>query len=101
MSVPERRQLDCERTRALASLALDSDLSEVERLHVVAHVEQCGECSRIIGTMERLTGEVRAAATLTPPRMPRIMVAPRRRSLPVARLAAFAGAVLVAGLAGA
>jgi hypothetical protein len=94
------RQPRCESTRALASLALDSDISEVERLRLSTHLDECGECSRVIGTMAHLTREVRAAPQLTPRGTPRVSPV-RRRPLPLARISAFACATLVAGLAGA
>ena len=99
MAVPARRRLSCERARAIASAALDSDLSEVERLHVVGHAQDCAECRTVIEAMERFTGELRATPPLVPRRTPR--VARRRRSLPLVRVSAFAAAMLVAAFAGA
>lgn len=99
MAVSARRKLSCERAREIASAALDSELSEVERLRVVGHAQDCAECRTVIEAMQRFTGELRASPALAPRRTPR--VARRRRSLPLARVAAFAAAMLVAGFAGA
>lgn len=93
---------DCARIRALASQALDEELSEIERSAVSSHVESCSACDGVIATMGGVTDSVRSAPLLEPTgAVPR---APRRRRVAsgqFARAAAFAAALALAALAGA
>jgi anti-sigma factor RsiW len=80
------------------SLALDGELSEIERVSLRAHVGRCAACAAFEGDMGALTMELRAA----PHERPAVPVAlPRRRSTAVRVLqlsAAAAAVVLAAGL---
>jgi anti-sigma factor RsiW len=102
MKLLGRSSADCGRVRALASQALDDELSEIERSAVTAHAQACASCDTVIATMRGVTEAVRAAPLLesAPPAVP---VARRRRFVPVqaARVAAFAAALVLAALAGA
>ena len=91
----------CDRARAFASLELDGELSELERVLLGDHVRSCDACAVAIASIRALTESVRAAP-LEQPRRPLVPVpepkrAPRPR--PYVRLAfAAAAAVLVSGL---
>jgi anti-sigma factor RsiW len=92
---------DCERTGALASLALDAQLSEVEEARLTAHLRACPECERRVGEMRALTDALRGAPLEEPAR--RLVVPARigraRRSRHLAARAALA-ATLAAAAAG-
>jgi predicted anti-sigma-YlaC factor YlaD len=72
--------MECERTRARASLALDGELSQVERAHLRAHVGRCTDCAAYARDLDGLTQELRAA----PLQRPHGRV-PARRRRPAAR----------------
>ena len=89
---------ECERARLWVSLALDGELSEIERVSLRAHVERCAACAAFEHDVDALTMELRSA----PPERPATPIAlPRRRSKAVRVLqvgAAAAAVVLAAGL---
>ena len=91
----------CDRARAFASLELDGELSELERVLLVDHVRSCDACAVAITSIRALTEAVRAAP-LEQPRRPLVPVPEPKRSArprPYVRLAfAAAAAVLVSGL---
>ncbi|HEY2372235.1 MAG TPA: zf-HC2 domain-containing protein [Gaiellaceae bacterium] len=72
--------MECEYARARASLALDGELSQVERAHLRAHVERCTGCAAYARDLDGLTQELRSA----PLQRPRGR-APARRRRPGAR----------------
>lgn len=76
----------CERTRAQASLALDCELSQIERAQLHAHLAACVDCTAFVAALRGVTQQLRAAPLPKPSRP----LAPRRRS----RRAALALAVL-------
>jgi predicted anti-sigma-YlaC factor YlaD len=86
---------DCERARAQASVALDCELSEVERAHLRAHLKGCASCASFVDGLREVTHELRAAPLPTPSRP----LLPRRRSRRVPGLIA-ALAVCSAAVAG-
>jgi predicted anti-sigma-YlaC factor YlaD len=85
---------DCERARALASQAVDCEVSELERRWLRSHLAECQACETFLLALRDVTHELRAAPLPKPsrPLVPRIG---RRPPLYVAALA-----VLVAALAG-
>jgi len=89
----------CERARAWASLELDDDLGEIERVLLDDHLSRCSGCATFVTGMRELTAVVRAA----PQERPRLPLAlpPRRRPAAVAVrvLAAATIVALAAGLA--
>ena len=66
---------DCERARARASLALDCELSQLERAHLRAHVDECASCAAFLVGLREVAYELRAAPLPAPSRP----LAPRRR----------------------
>ena len=97
---------ECERARLWVSLALDGELSEIERVSLRAHVGRCAACAAFEGDAGALTLELRNAPLVSPatadaggPASP--IALPRRRST-AARVfqvgAAAAAIVLAAGL---
>jgi anti-sigma factor RsiW len=59
---------DCERAGALASLALDGELSEVDEARLGAHLRTCRECERRADEIRALTGALRTAPLEEPAR---------------------------------
>jgi anti-sigma factor RsiW len=59
---------DCERARARASLALDCELSQLERAQLCAHLDACASCSTFLAELREVTHELRAAALPAPSR---------------------------------
>jgi anti-sigma factor RsiW len=88
------------------SLALDGELSEIERVSLRAHVGRCAACAAFEGDMGALTMELRGAplvslATADAGGLAAPVTLPRRRSTAVRVLqisAAAAAVVLAAGL---
>jgi len=66
---------DCERARARASLALDCELSQLERAHLRAHLDDCASCAAFVAGLREVTHELRAAPLPAPSRP----LVPRRR----------------------
>jgi anti-sigma factor RsiW len=88
---------ECERARTRASLALDCELSELDRAHLRRHLATCAACAAFVGGLHRVTTELRAAPL---PRPPRPFV-PRRRRIPaVTGICAVVCAAAAGSLAG-
>ncbi|HEV7133995.1 MAG TPA: zf-HC2 domain-containing protein [Gaiellaceae bacterium] len=89
---------ECERAHALASLALDGELTEVEQARLRAHVAHCVACAGFARDVDVLTRELRAA----PLTRPAVVGMPKRRRSTGMRsfqvLAAAAAVVCAAGL---
>jgi anti-sigma factor RsiW len=66
---------DCERARSRASLALDCELSQLERAHLRAHLDDCASCAVFVAGLREVTHELRAAPLPAPSRP----LLPRRR----------------------
>lgn len=60
---------ECERARAQASLALDCELSELERAQLRAHLVACPACDEFVAGLREVTEELRSAP-LPPPSRP-------------------------------
>lgn len=89
----------CERARAWASLELDDDLGEIERVLLDDHLTRCSGCATFVAGMHELTAVVRAAPQERP-EQPLVLPARRRRVGTVVRVLAAATIVaLAAGLA--
>jgi predicted anti-sigma-YlaC factor YlaD len=89
--------MECERTRARVSLALDGELSQVERALLRAHVGRCTECAAFARDLDGLTQELRAAHLERPRgRMPARRRKPGARRLQLGLVAAVVA--LAAGL---
>jgi predicted anti-sigma-YlaC factor YlaD len=85
---------ECERGRALVSLGLDGELSQVEQATLRAHVGRCDACATFSLDLEALTQELRTAPLARPAVADALS---RRRSATRAlRLGAAVAAVLVA-----
>jgi predicted anti-sigma-YlaC factor YlaD len=59
---------DCERARAHASLALDCELSELERAWLRTHLASCESCDAFVAGLRELTHELRQAELPEPSR---------------------------------
>lgn len=88
----------CERARAWASLELDDDLGEIERVLLDDHLTRCGGCAAFVAGMRELTAVVRAAPQERPQR-PLVLPTTRRPAAVAVRVLAAATIVaLAAGL---
>ena len=85
---------ECERARALASQAVDCEVSELERRRLKAHLAACPSCEAFLITLRDVTHELRAAP-LPKPSRPLLPKIGRRPPLYVAAIA-----VAVAALGG-
>jgi anti-sigma factor RsiW len=95
------RPLLCERTRAWASLALDGELSELERALMQAHLERCPACDAWVGEVGAATLTVRSTPLAPLPHPVTLPARGRRLRAGALRLGAVAGVVVGAlGLAG-
>jgi predicted anti-sigma-YlaC factor YlaD len=93
--------LDCERARALTSLAIDSEASELEHVALGAHLRVCPECARFHREAWRIATAVRAAPLEAAPRLPWSVRVRRRRRTGLGWVAAVAMSLAVAGGMGA
>ena len=59
---------DCERARSHASLAIDCELSELERAWLRAHLDGCVGCSAFLAGLREVTHELRGAPLPEPSR---------------------------------
>lgn len=85
----------CERARGWASLGLDGELSEFERVLLTAHLGRCPACSGFAAELAGFTAELRAAALEPAPRLVELPV--RRRHIGrTIQIAAAAAVVAVA-----
>jgi ferric-dicitrate binding protein FerR (iron transport regulator) len=90
----------CERARGWASLALDCELSELERAHLRSHLDQCEACTTFLDGLREVTQELRTAPLPAPSR-PLAPRRPRGSRVPVVlAVLAIAGAAAAGGLAG-
>jgi predicted anti-sigma-YlaC factor YlaD len=89
----------CERARAWASLDLDDDLGEIERVLLDDHLTRCSGCAVFVSGMRELTAVVRAAPQEQPLR-PLVLPERRRRRASAVAVRALAAATLVALAAG-
>ncbi len=71
--------LDCDRARALVSLAIDSEASELEHGALAAHVRTCAECAHFQHEARELATAVRAAPHEAASRSMWVAREPRRR----------------------
>jgi predicted anti-sigma-YlaC factor YlaD len=55
------RPIECERTQRNLSVALDTELSQLERAHVDAHLERCEQCRSFDVRIGELTRAIRVA----------------------------------------
>lgn len=55
------RPLNCERVRSQISMALDAEVSELDRRLVAAHLARCPECRAFESPVREFTEELRAA----------------------------------------
>jgi hypothetical protein len=96
-STPEPRGGDsCERSRLLASLRLDGELSELENARLAKHLETCAECSKLDLGLVWMVDLMRSAEAEVPSRR---FAGPRTRvSIALTRRVAVAAAVLAAAL---
>jgi hypothetical protein len=91
--------LDCDRARALASLAIDSEASELERVALAAHLRACADCAQFHREAWNVATAVRTAPEQAAPRS---LWAPReRRRRGLGWAAAVAMSLAVAGGMGA
>ena len=92
---------ECERARAQASLALDCELSELERAHLRSHLAGCEACAAFVAGLREVTHELRAAPLPVPSR-PLVPRTHRARRLPVvvAAIAVLVAAAAAGGVAG-
>jgi predicted anti-sigma-YlaC factor YlaD len=90
---------ECDDARALASAALDGELSEFERASLDAHLRTCAECASVREGMAGVTALVRVAAPEQPAAA--LWQRPRRRSRRLGRVSAAVGALAAASAMGA
>lgn len=93
--------LDCERARALASLAIDSEASEIEHVALAAHIRACPECARFHREAWHVATAVRAVPLEAAPRSLWAPREPRRRRRGLGWAAAVAMSLALAGGMGA
>jgi hypothetical protein len=93
--------MDCERARALTSLAIDSEASEIEHVALAAHLRVCAECARFHRQAWHVTTAVRAVPLEAAPRSLWAAREQRRRRRGVGLAAAVAMSLAVAGGMGA
>jgi hypothetical protein len=91
--------LDCERARAMSSLAIDSEASELEHAALAAHLRVCADCARFHREAWHVTTAVRSVPLEAAPRSLWAARERRRRGLGLA--AAVAMSLAVAGGMGA
>ena len=92
--------LNCERVRNQISLALDAEVSELDRRLVASHLARCAECRAAESTVRTFTEELRAAP-LEVPRQSIVLTRsrPRRRALLTRGEFSAAATVLIAFVA--
>ena len=81
----------CDRVRSQISLELDSELSQLERAMVAAHVVRCADCRAFRAGATVVTRELRAAPLEQPP-----AYVPARRPRRLATVARFQAGVAAA-----
>lgn len=93
--------LDCERVRALSSLAIDSEASELEHLALAAHLGVCADCARFHREAWHVATAVRSVPLEAAPRSPWAARDRRRSRRGLGWAAAVAMSLAVAGGMGA
>src|SRR4051812_41086594 len=86
----------CERAREWASLGLDGELSELERVLLDSHTRRCAACAAYVEEITAITDTIRATSL---ERLPRPVAIPLRRRISLASRALPAGAAAAAVLA--
>ncbi len=90
----------CERAQEWASLELDGELSQLERVLLATHLRRCAACAESVAGMRAMTSALRAAPfeRLSAPAF--VVTAQKPRSRPLALRLALAAtlAVVAAGL---
>ncbi len=92
MTSPSR--LDCNGARALASQALDAELSELERAALASHLRRCADCAHFERCAGWLAERLRAAEPAVAVALPQVRS--RRRRVGGVRRVAGAGAAIAA-----
>jgi hypothetical protein len=93
--------LNCERARAMASLAIDSEASELEHVALAAHLRVCDDCARFHREAWHVATAVRSVPLEGAPRSLWAARERRRRRRGVGLAAAVAMSLAVAGGMGA
>lgn len=88
---------ECMRAREAASLRLDGELSELERVRLDTHLSRCAACREFAAHAAAVTAELRAAPLERPPVF---TLQPSRRHVRAVRMHATAAAAAVAVVAG-
>ena len=88
----------CDRVRAQISLELDSELSQLERAMVAAHVMRCAGCRAFRSGVTAVTRELRAAPLEQPPAS--VLVRRPRRLASAARFQAGVAAAMALTIVG-
>jgi ferric-dicitrate binding protein FerR (iron transport regulator) len=88
----------CERARAWSSLAVDCELSELERAHLRSHLAECEACTAFLVGAREIAQELRTAPLPAPSRP--LAPPPRRRVPLVLAVVAIVVAAALGGLAG-
>jgi hypothetical protein len=94
------RSRACDQARALVSLRLDDELSELEQALLDAHLGACAACTSFAADVEAVTTQLRRAPLVGLDRALTLPAAPRRaylRGLQTAAAGAVAAAAVVAG----
>lgn len=86
----------CDCARTYTSLELDSELSELERRFLAAHVDRCESCRAYRADVHLFTTQIREAVVEAPLRRVRISAHVESR-LPLQRLGAVAAVLVVIG----
>jgi predicted anti-sigma-YlaC factor YlaD len=86
----------CERAREWASLRLDGELSEFERVLLDAHLRRCAACAAYVLEISAITEEIRATELEL---LPQPIAVPLRRRIAYASRALQAGAAAAAIMA--
>jgi anti-sigma factor RsiW len=94
------RTSSCERARAWVSLALDGELSELERRLLEAHVSRCADCAAFGAQVEALVTELRSAPPEPVPCAVRDNAWRRRPVAPAMRVVSRVAAATAAAAAG-
>jgi len=89
-------RLDCNGARALASQALDAELSELERAALASHLRRCGECAHFERCAGWLAETLRAAEPAAAAALPHVRTRRRRRVGGVRRVAGVGAAIAAA-----
>jgi ferric-dicitrate binding protein FerR (iron transport regulator) len=90
----------CARARSWVSHELDSELSQLERLFLAAHIRRCPECARFAEDVRAFTRVVRATPLEAPTRSFAIPERRPTRTRVMARLALATALVALAGVLG-